>query len=174
MSIPAQPIKSFKHAHAGIVTQLDRLSELPALLAPAELARRTAESTLKFFRKAVYAHHADEEKVLFPAVAESAEPGQERKSVQAAVKVLTAQHRNLEALWEKLEPELKKVARGNPAQLDEPLLNKLVQLYREHAEYEEAVFLPMSQKILSRNDNHMQALGLSLHMQHTPLPYGHI
>jgi hypothetical protein len=32
----------------------------------------------------------------------------------------------------------------------------------------------MAQNILSRNNNHMEALGLSLHMHHSPMPLGHI
>ena len=43
---------------------------------------------------------------------------------------------------------------------------ELVASYRGHASYEEAVFLPLSQQILSRNANHMAALGMSLHMRH--------
>jgi len=38
--------------------------------------------------------------------------------------------------------------------------------YRAHAWFEEQEFLPLSQTILSRNPNHMAALGLSLHMRH--------
>ena len=41
--------------------------------------------------------------------------------------------------------------------------------YQAHAAFEEATFLPLSQTILGRNDHHMAALGLSLHMRHTPL-----
>ncbi|MEN9885850.1 MAG: hypothetical protein RL758_428 [Pseudomonadota bacterium] len=174
MTAFARPIRTFKNSHAGIVFQLDRLSELPALLAPAELAKRTAESAVKFFRKAVYAHHADEEKVLFPSVLESAAAGEERKTVSSAIKVLVAQHRNLEALWETLEPELKKVAKGTSQQVQTRALETLVKLYKEHAEYEETVFLPMAQDILSRNHNHMEAMGLSLHLHHMPAPIGHI
>jgi hemerythrin-like domain-containing protein len=174
MSTEAQPIRSFRNSHAGIISQLDRLSELPALLAPAELAKKTADAAVKFFRKAVFAHHADEEKVLFPAVIESAMSGDERKKVQTMVKALTAQHRNLETLWSSIEPELKKVAKGSSHSLQPQMLERLVELYRAHADYEETEFLPLSQQILSRNDNHMEALDLSLHMHHLPLPIGHV
>lgn len=169
-----QPIRSFRNSHAGIITQLDRMSELPALLAPAELAKKTADASVKFFRKAVFAHHADEEKVLFPAVLESAQPGEERKKVQTMIKALTAQHRNLETLWNHLEPELKKVAKGSSHALQAQVLLRLVELYRAHAEYEETEFLPLSQTILSRNHNHMDALGMSLYLHHTPMPISHI
>jgi hypothetical protein len=51
----------------------------------------------------------------------------------------------------------------------------LVTRYRAHAQYEESEFLPLSQTILSRNSNHMAALGMSLHMRHAPMrvvPFG--
>jgi hypothetical protein len=46
--------------------------------------------------------------------------------------------------------------------------------YNAHANYEETEFLPLAETILGRNANHMAALGLSLHMRHTPIPYGYI
>jgi len=46
--------------------------------------------------------------------------------------------------------------------------------YSAHAEAEERVFLPLAEKILGRNSNHMAALGLSLHMRHAPRILGHI
>ena len=48
-------------------------------------------------------------------------------------------------------------------------VHQLVTAYAAHAGYEEKEFLPLSQTILGRNSNHMAALGLSLHMRHTPL-----
>ena len=45
-------------------------------------------------------------------------------------------------------------------------MQRLVTEYQAHARYEETEFLPLSEKILSRNSNHMAALGLSLHMRH--------
>ena len=35
------PISHFTHCHVGILAQLSRLNELPALLGPAALARKT-------------------------------------------------------------------------------------------------------------------------------------
>jgi hemerythrin-like domain-containing protein len=170
----AHPLDDFTNSHSGIVMQLDRLSELPALLAPALLARKTAAQTLEFFRRAVYEHHADEEKVLFPAVLDSASNAEERTTVQALVKALTVQHRALEALWEKIEPELKKIAKGSDHNLNPELLTQLVTRYRDHASFEETQFLPLCQQILGRNNNHMAALGISLHLKRAPLPIAHI
>ena len=169
-----EPIGHFSHCHVGILAQLSRMNELPALLAPAALARKTAEQSLAFFGKGMYTHHQEEEQELFPAVRSSAQAGSERLRVEGLVDQLTAGHRELEALWESLAPGLHKVAKGQDATLDESALTRLVQHYRAHALLEENEFLPLAETILGRNSNHMAALGLSLHMRHVPHFAAHI
>lgn len=168
------PIDHFAHCHVGILAQLSRLHELPALLGPAALARKTAEQSIAFFGKAMYAHHQEEEKELFPAVRSSAQAGPERLRVDGLIEQLTAGHRALEGGWESLSPALHKVAKGQDTRLDEAALNRLVQAYRAHAQLEESEFLPLAETILGRNSNHMAALGLSLHLRHVPHFTAHI
>jgi hemerythrin-like domain-containing protein len=168
------PIGHFSHCHVGILAQLSRLNELPALLGPAALARKTAEQSIAFFGKGMYTHHKEEEQELFPAVRSSAHAGAERLRVEGLIDELTAGHRELEALWEEISPGLAKVAKGQDAQLDEAALTRLVRHYREHALLEENQFLPLAETILGRNNNHMAALGLSLHMRHVPHFAAHI
>jgi hemerythrin-like domain-containing protein len=160
------PIDDFSQCHVGIVAHLQSLGQLPALLEPAARARQIAADTVMFFRDAVYEHHAEEERELFPAVLGSAAMGVERDKVQAIVDELTAEHRHVEAAWSKLEPKLKAVAKGHDAEIDGAEITALVETYRAHARYEEEVFLPLSQAILGRNSNHMAALGISMHMRH--------
>jgi hemerythrin-like domain-containing protein len=169
-----QPLVNFSNCHVGIVSQLERLSELPALLAPADLARKTAQHALAFFPKAIYEHHADEEKELFPSVLASAQVGVERMRVEALVNNLISQHRRLEHLWESLVSDLGKVAKGQSHQLNTAALQDLVTAYQAHASMEEEEFLPLSEEILGRNSNHMAALGLSLHLRHRPYVSAHI
>ncbi len=160
------PIQDFSHCHVGIFRKLDQLGELPALLEPAARARQIAEQALEFFREAIFEHHLDEERELFPAVLASATPGAEHDRVQAMARRLTDEHRELESLWKQLESGLKKVAKGQGTDLDPALIQRLVTQYRAHAQFEEAEYLPLSQTVLGRNANHMAALGLSLHMRH--------
>ena len=162
------PITHFANCHLGIFAQLSRLGDLPALLGPAAQARKMASESLVFFDKALYSHHSEEEKDLFPAVAQSAQAGVERLKVNALIEQLTHDHRALEKLWNSLEPGLRKVAKGQDSSLDVLALQALVQGYQAHAHLEEQVFLPLAQTILGRNSNHMAALALSLHMRHVP------
>lgn len=171
---PDEPLMNFSNCHAGILTHLDAFGELPALLAPAEKARKIAEDTLAFFRHAVFEHHAEEERELFPAVLASASKGEERDRIKVLVDQLTAEHRVVESAWNKLEPELKKVAKGHSSNINTQALDHLVSSYKAHARYEESDFLPLAHAILSRNKNHMDALSLSLHMRHAPRVNAHI
>ena len=160
------PLLNFSNCHAGIISHLKSFGELPALLEPAARARKIADETLHFFRDAVYEHHSEEEKELFPAVLASATKGDEHDLVQLMVQRLTQEHRELEALWKRLESGLKKAAKGHAADLDVAAVQQLVAQYRAHAAFEEREFLPLSQQILGRNSNHMAALGVSLHLRH--------
>ena len=166
----AEPIAGFSRCHESIFQHLGALAGLPALLEPAARARTIAEETQRFFRAAVYEHHQEEERELFPAVLASAKAGAEREQVQAIVTQLTAEHREVEAVYERLEPALKKLAKGQePAQPNAEFAAQvaaLVTRYEEHARYEENEFLPLAERILGRNSNHMAALGLSIHMRH--------
>lgn len=168
------PLTNFSHCHAGILRRLSALDELPALLEPAARARQVAEQSVEFFREAIFEHHLEEERELFPAVLASAQPGEEAERVQAMVRRLTNEHRMLEGLWKRLEGDLKKVAKGHSTQLDVSELQRLVGDYTAHARFEEAEFLPLSETILGRNSNHMAALGLSLHMRHAKPVIGYI
>ena len=160
------PLDEFSHCHDGILGQLGQLAGLPALLGPAQQARRVAASALSFFRAVVFEHHAEEEAELFTAVLASAAGDTERRHVRSIVQRLSDEHRRIEAAWSALEPALKRVAKGQDAQLDGAAIEHLVQAYRAHANYEEQVLLPLAKTILGRNDNHMAALGLSLHLRH--------
>jgi hypothetical protein len=160
------PIDDFSQCHAGILGHLQTLGSLPALLEPAARARQVAADAVGFFREAVFEHHSEEERELFPAVLASAAAGEEHERVKSIVDALTAEHRKVEAAWSKLEPKLKAVAKGHDTDVDPADIRALVEVYQAHARYEEEVFLPLSQAILGRNSNHLAALGMSLHMRH--------
>ena len=169
-----EPLNNFSQCHVGILTQLEALAGLPALVAAAEKARTVAAGTLALFQHAVLVHHAEEEDELFPAVVRSASEGSERDRVKALVERLTSEHRTLEALWRRVEPSVQAAARGKPAEIDAAVIDELTRAYAGHARFEEQHFLPLAHTILARDGNHMAALGLSLHMRHVPAPAGYI
>jgi hemerythrin-like domain-containing protein len=168
------PLTTFTNCHVGILKRLQSLDALPALLEPAAQARQIATDSLAFFREAIFEHHLDEERDLFPAVLASAQPGAERDRVRAMTERLTHEHRTIETLWKGLEKALKRVGKGQDADLDVDEVHQLVAAYTAHAGFEEAEFLPLSETILGRNSNHMAALGLSLHVRHVRQPTAYI
>lgn len=161
-----QPLDTFTQCHAGILAQMHSFAELPALLEPAAQARRLAGQMLKFFPQVVREHHAEEEQELFPAVLGASVKGPERELVQVMVERLTAEHRQVEAMWSRLESALTAVAKGRDTELDASAVQRLVTTYIGHAQYEEQQFLPLAQALLGRNSDHMAALGLSIHLRH--------
>jgi len=59
------------------------------LLEPAARARQIAEQSLEFFREAIFEHHLEEERELFPAVIASAQPSEELSRVKAMAQRLS-------------------------------------------------------------------------------------
>ena len=138
-------LAGLSHCHGGIISQLQAFAEL---LAVAAQSRKVAANTLALFQFAVYGHHADEENELFPAVLRSAAKGKEAQHIQSMVQSLTAEHREIESRWKKLEPLVK--AAAEPSDLDPKAMQDLVQRYMAHALFEEQQFLPIAKAILSR------------------------
>lgn len=168
------PVEDFSQCHSGILAGLRTFGTLPPLHDAALRAREVARSTLELMDEAVLQHHREEEEELFPAVLRSAEAGEERNRVQSLVWRLTDEHREIEELWKRLKPEVAHAAAGKAAHLPQEAVNLLVTIYRQHAQTEERDFLPMARQILGRNDNHMAALGMALHMRHVSTPVGYI
>jgi hypothetical protein len=170
------PLQDFSNCHVGILKNCERLQRLPALLSQpdgAAEARQIAAEMQRFFHEVVLEHHAEEEEELFSAVMRSAAPGEEARQAKAMIDRLVIEHRLLETLWKLIEPDVKRLAKGKPSNLNEAAVTRLAQDYPAHARFEETEFLPLSARILSKNDQ--AALGLSLHMRHSgKTVYGYI
>jgi hemerythrin-like domain-containing protein len=159
------PLTDFSASHQEIASSLKTLGGLSALLASVVQAGKIAEETLRHFPELVLDHHAEEEKDLFPVVLANATAGDEHDRVQATITRLKTEHRVIEALWRRLAPQLTKLTKGQPAEVDSSAIDELVHKYACHARYEEQEFLPLSEEILGRSRAQMASLGLSLHLR---------
>lgn len=170
------PLREFRGAHGTIIQGLESLQELPVLAAAMERARTTAAATLALFDEVVREHHSEEEQELFVAVQRSCRDEAEKRQVEDQVALLTSQHRQIESLWDTVRPAVARVAAGKGSGdfMFGAEIDRLVSLYRAHAAQEEEVFLPLADLILRRNANHMEALGISLHLRHAPPPRAYI
>lgn len=166
-SLEDTPLNEFCGCHDGIVTNFQQLLSLTALLKENPNDSQIeilAKTLLSFFGEVLFLHHSEEEEELFAALMDCASTGREAKLAREYIKRLIEEHRDLEKMWEAIEPEIKKFANGKPADLDIQITEKLATQYLAHAAFEEHYFLPLSAKILSKNE--MAALGLSLHMRY--------
>ncbi|GAB4088321.1 hemerythrin domain-containing protein [Hydrogenophaga soli] len=168
------PLNDFSNCHAGILSKLSVLHELPAWVEAAAKARVAAQEMLGFFELVMYEHHEEEERALFPAVEAAAAAGDERARMVELAQTLTHEHRELEALWQQVQPALKRVAKGQEVELPAEALAQLVSRYQAHARGEESSYLPLAHAILSREGAHMDALGLALHIRHRPPVVGYV
>lgn len=165
-----EALATFSRSHVNIVETMTRLRELPARLASHgvdDAVRAQAAATYRFFNDAVLAHHDEEERELFPSLRHSARPGDEAGLVDSLVARLEREHRDLEAMWDEVEPALRRLGRGKTAELDTAAVERLVDTYLAHARFEEASVLPLAQRILSSGDR--AALALALAMRRLPM-----
>jgi hemerythrin-like domain-containing protein len=160
------PLQEFSNCHDGFVTVLEAALGLPAMIAAAAQSRSCAADTLKMFRDRLLAHHDDEERDLFPAVLEVAQPGEEADRAQTMVAQLVREHREIAQLWKQLEPAVQAIANGYLPRLDAALLQELVRRFNEHVRTEEEQFLPFAQQVLARQAEDLAMLGMALHRRH--------
>lgn len=161
------PLNEFAGCHEGIIENFKQLQRLLALLEESPDSseiRPLAKALRKFYRDLVLVHHAEEEQELFIAVMDAATDKEEASLARGYIKQLVAEHRELEAMWQQIEPAIKRLSKGKSAELDAMIAGKLAEQYLAHAEFEEQYFMPLAARILSAND--LSALGLSLHMRH--------
>lgn len=168
------PMNEFHGAHQHIIDGLHALEKLPELADALERARNIASVTLTLFDKVVHDHHADEEQELFVHVQKSCKDIREGHRVQELVARLAADHRRIEKMWLKVRPAVALTAQGKVHGVPDFRgdIARLVEIYLEHAQLEEEVFLPLAEAILTRDANHMAALDIALHLRHAPPPRG--
>jgi len=111
-------------------------------------ARTAAAAVLRYFDTAAQDHHADEEVDLFPALIDSM-AGSDAVCLRELIEALTADHRQLEAGWQRVRRVLVRIAVGDSATLDAAAVEALVGLYEQHIAREESELLPMAARLLS-------------------------
>jgi hemerythrin-like domain-containing protein len=168
------PLETVHHSHDMILGQLAQVREIAPLANALKRAASVAADTVALFENEVLRHHADEENDLFPAVIRSARPGHEREWATLIAEELKAQHRAIERLWKTLHPQMRTLGHGRVSELDTQALASLVAAYEAHASREEIEYLPRAQEILSRDGNHLAALGISFHLRRTRQLPGYI
>ena len=149
------PLEMLAQCHDRIRSQCRTLSRLMRYL-PSHgadaAAQRAAAAVIRYFDSAGRQHHEDEEQDLFPLLAEAGE-----SRLPAA---LSAEHREMERLWQELRPALEEAARGRTVRLAATRVERFTTLYARHTSFEEAELLPLAARILT--DASRRRLGRSM------------
>ncbi|MHB1321221.1 MAG: hemerythrin domain-containing protein [Acidithiobacillus ferrivorans] len=144
------PVGLLRACHERILGHcetLERLAEHLARVGADSEARLAATRIRRYFHVAGPAHHADEEKQLFPwLLAQPDFP----PMLRAAVRNLTAQHRELEAAWRVLDADLAAVeSEEQPEALH---LEPFISMNRAHVVLENGEIFPVAEKLLEEGE----------------------
>lgn len=154
-----QPIAVLKHCHDRIRKQLRTLQQLAgpaAREADPEEVRQAAAAVLRYFSKAAHQHHEDEEQNLLPMLAETAADADAALLKRLAPEILD-EHRQMDAVWQRLQPRLAALAGGETVTLDVADVALYQELYLGHMDKEESQIAPMAKRLFSPAQ--MQTLG---------------
>lgn len=156
------PIEMLSACHHRIERQCATLRRLVPHLAAhgADVEARTAAtSVMRYFDTAAQQHHSEEEENLFPALIESM-AGSDAVCLRALTDRLTADHRELDAHWQRVRIALERVVAGDGVSLPASNVEARVGLYEQHIEREERDLLPMAARLLS--DDALEGIGRAM------------
>lgn len=145
------PLEMLAACHGRVHKQCETLGRLAAHLpthGSDTAAQQAATAVTRYFDTAARDHHADEEEDLFPALFE-AMAGSDAVCIRELTDALRSEHRQLEALWQRLRPELLAISQGLPHGFTHTLSQSFTQAYRAHAHKEDTELLPMATRLLS-------------------------
>ncbi|TCP08808.1 hemerythrin domain-containing protein [Caldimonas thermodepolymerans] len=142
-----QPFEMLAACHDRVRRSLRRLTLLvPHLQAHGNdaPARQAAADVLRYFDLAAPHHHEDEERHVFPPLL-ACGPA----AVQAAVRQLQQEHREMARAWAALRPGLQRLADGEADTLDEAdagRIQRFVALYEAHLRLEDEQVYPVARQ----------------------------
>jgi hemerythrin-like domain-containing protein len=125
-------------AHCELLTFLIDKNDLD------DEAREAARKVSRYFSQSAPLHHRDEEEDLFPRI--------NRQSLKVAELVhgLKKEHERLDALWDSIAPELKKLPADGFSDAFRQSALEFSALCREHIAWENRELLPLASNSLSQ------------------------
>ena len=158
------PLALFTGCHARIRENVDLMRQIPAMLARGDQAQaaKAANDVAQFFESTVIGHHREEERILWPMLDKCAPDAQEHETVKAIEARIKSETEEMEALWGRIEPRLSKLARGKAEAVDAAELQELSTRYDAHADYEDAVVVPMARFLIDPTEQHRLAIAVAV------------
>ena len=143
------PLDMLTTCHQKVLRFCAQLENLPGYLDAHGITPTvvtTLEGVLRYFDVAGPLHHADEERDLFPLLAQRAPDS------QPLLTEIAIEHITLEGMWSRLREQLQAVNAGQAQALDVHLSQAFVQRYRAHIDHEENQLLPLAHQLLSADE----------------------
>lgn len=166
------PLEMLHACHERIAAQCETLHRLAAHL-PAHgcdvQAQQAAADVTRYFDTAGRHHHEDEEHDLFPQLVATAS-GADAQRVAALVRRLRAEHEEMELAWRGLRAVLDRLARGESAALEPPMVEKFSARYRAHIAVEETELYPCALRLLPAGT--LAAIGERMRRRRGANPFG--
>ena len=168
-----EPLTALSACHRRIEKQLATLSRLQKHLTRHvcdDEAVTAAGGILRYFLEAAPNHHADEESDLFPRVLRAAQATADHARAFELVSRLLVEHRDMEALWERLREALASLTPGEIGKLDLDLCKDFAREYAGHIDREDNQLLPLATRVLKPDE--LEALGNAMAKRRgLPLPF---
>ena len=165
------PLEMLFACHRRIEKQLETLKRLRAHVGvhgvDAE-ASAAAQAILRYFLKAGVNHHEDEEHDLFPMLARRIDDPGERARFEHFREVLEADHRTLEAAWQRLRRPLEGIADGLMRTLPEFEVHAFVDAYVHHILTEENALQEFCTRWLGEDDRRELGQAMAARRSVTP------
>lgn len=159
------PFALFLGAHDAIrhaLAQLEQLAAWPAETPYGDEQRASARDLLGVFEQVIVPHHREEEREFWPLVARADATAEQRESVLGLAQRLQAEHEELERLWTQATRSLHGIAAGQREAVDAQALRRLVEAYRQHAQLEDEVLVPLARCLLSPDAQDRLAIAVLL------------
>lgn len=143
-----EPFAMLDACHDRVQRMLGTLQKLRAHLASNGCdaqAREAARDVVRYFDTAGPAHHADEERHVFPVLLAAGQ-------LVSEVKRLQRDHIEFEAAWARVRGTLVRVAQGEwpgPSLHDEAALSSFATIYERHLPLEDEVVFPAARALMT-------------------------
>ena len=157
------PIGMLLGCHRRIEKKLATLKALAAHVAKQGVdaeASVAAQGLLLYFGAAAAYHHQDEENNLAPLLARRVTDDGDRARLEALEARVAEDHREAERIWSRLRKPLEGISEGLMRTIADTDVQAFTALYRRHIEAEEAVIIPMAQRMMTPED--LGALGRAM------------
>jgi len=157
------PLEMLLGCHRRIERQLETVKRLRAHVEQKGVdaeASAAADGVLRYFGKAAAHHHEDEEQDLFPLLERRIDDPGELERYRRLRDGLLADHRVLEAAWQRVRKPLEAIAEGLVRPLPEADVQAFVEGYTRHILAEEDTLREFFDRWLGDDDR--QALGRSM------------